>query len=399
MNRANVHRPVARDLGADPRDERLVLADRVEVRGRVAPEARRHVHRAARVAPTTSRSPGPTSVWPPSRIGIGRRGGGRASASRSHGSAIRVGEQQVRREAVLGGRPARLVRARAGGRAGPACRRSRRRRSAARWSPERARPVAVEQRARARDAGRPLARPAPRAEGRAPRQRARARRRRALEPGERRRRTSGRRRGARPRGSRGHGADGRRAAVRDGARGRRRSRPPTAAEQDEVERAVEVDRQPPAAAQVGRPRSRRPPPSQRGSALSAGRSGTSPRTSSSARRSRRRRPSSGCWRGRPGRRRRPPRRTRAGRAAVASGIAPEPRTTSPAGRSARTSVAQPRPNERRVGRPAHDRDVVGARRRRNPRRWRSASRGTRVREPAAERPGAGPGFGVQDADA
>ena len=81
-------RPVPRDLLVDPRDEGLVLADRVEVGRGVAAEARGHLHGAVRGGPpTTSRTPGPTSVWPPSRIGIGAAAAD-AVSSRSHGSAI-----------------------------------------------------------------------------------------------------------------------------------------------------------------------------------------------------------------------------------------------------------------------------------------------------------------------
>ena len=50
MNRAKVIGP-SRSISARIRaDERLVLADRVEVRRRVAPKARRHIHRADRAA-------------------------------------------------------------------------------------------------------------------------------------------------------------------------------------------------------------------------------------------------------------------------------------------------------------------------------------------------------------
>ena len=67
-------RAVAFDLVADPRHELLVLPDRVEVRHGIAAETRRHVHNGPRAPrfPMTSRIPGPTSVCPPSRIGIER---------------------------------------------------------------------------------------------------------------------------------------------------------------------------------------------------------------------------------------------------------------------------------------------------------------------------------------
>ncbi len=62
------------------------------------------------VRPMMSRGPGPTSVCPPRRIGIGAAdGGGRQGVQ----PRVRdpVGEQQVRREPVLRVRPERLVRA------------------------------------------------------------------------------------------------------------------------------------------------------------------------------------------------------------------------------------------------------------------------------------------------
>ena len=96
----------------------------------IASDARasRPSSRRAAARPTTSRTPGPTSVCPPSRIGI-RAAAADAVSSRSHGSPIAIGEQQVRGEAVLGRRPARTRRRRAGGQAGRACRGSPRRRT------------------------------------------------------------------------------------------------------------------------------------------------------------------------------------------------------------------------------------------------------------------------------
>ena len=56
----------------------------------------------------TSRTPGPTSEWPPSRIGICAVPAGRRSARAARDRRSRPAEQ-VRREAVLGRGPARLV--------------------------------------------------------------------------------------------------------------------------------------------------------------------------------------------------------------------------------------------------------------------------------------------------
>ena len=123
MNRANGIGP-SRSISARIRvDERLVLADGVEVGRRVASDAERGLHRSAvsQAPRTTSRAPGPTSVWPPSRTGIGAS----AAAARQVAQprvGDRVGEQQVGGEAVLRPRPAALVRAEPVGERAPGCR-------------------------------------------------------------------------------------------------------------------------------------------------------------------------------------------------------------------------------------------------------------------------------------
>ena len=99
-----------------------------------------------------------------------------------------------------------------------------------------------------------------------------------------------------------------------------------------------------------RPRSRRPPSSQRGSALSPGRSGRSASTSAwaTATTSAEYRLLARAHASVVARR---PRRTRRGPNGVASGMAPEPRTISPAGRSARTRARRRAPNDRSSGGP------------------------------------------------
>jgi methyl-accepting chemotaxis protein len=65
------------------------LPDRIQVGDGVAAKARGHLHGARPgVPPMTSRTPGPTRVWPPSRTGIDADAA-EAVSSRSHGSAIR----------------------------------------------------------------------------------------------------------------------------------------------------------------------------------------------------------------------------------------------------------------------------------------------------------------------
>ena len=80
------------DLVADPVQERAVLADVAQV-GRWFPpqlgsDIVHHGPPGSRLARKARRSPGPTSVCPPSRTGIGASAAAVVS-SRSHGSAIR----------------------------------------------------------------------------------------------------------------------------------------------------------------------------------------------------------------------------------------------------------------------------------------------------------------------
>ena len=133
--------------------------------------------------PSCRRRPGPTSVCPPSRIGIGAAAAA-AVSSRSHGSATRPAAGGPRRtDPRAPARPTR--RRRADGRAGRACRRSRIRRRA-RCSPSEPAPSRSSSAPRIDATGRrfesrPCAHPALLDE------RASARGRVALEPGEGRR--------------------------------------------------------------------------------------------------------------------------------------------------------------------------------------------------------------------
>ena len=117
------HRAVARDLGADPGDERRRPGRprRGPAAGRGGARASASIGRAAAARRRRAGRPGPTSVWPPSRIGIGAPRPTR-SASREPRIGDPVGEEQVRGEAVLGRAASAPRRRRGGGRAGPGCR-------------------------------------------------------------------------------------------------------------------------------------------------------------------------------------------------------------------------------------------------------------------------------------
>ena len=111
MNRAKVIGPCAPDLVADRLDELGVLAHRLGVGEGLAAIARLEVH-------VRRRRRGRARAAPRGRRACARRGArgpGRRAAdavsSRSHGSVIGVGEQEVARVPVLGRRPAALVRA------------------------------------------------------------------------------------------------------------------------------------------------------------------------------------------------------------------------------------------------------------------------------------------------
>ena len=270
-----------------------------------------------------------------------------------------VGEEQVGREAVLGDRPGTLVGARGDGRAGRACRRWRRRRAGRGGRPAtRARPVQQGARARwpavAGPAGSCAGRAPRRAHACAPLRRARARR---GSPGDVRpaTRTS----------ARGSATTARTAASRasTGARsvGADRARPSTA-EQDEVERPVDVDAR---GAIDGAGRRRRSRHARRASA--AARCRWAGRAASPARRGRGRSPrcrrSSGCWRGRRGRRAAAAATNARRSAPVSSGTAPEPRTTSPPCRAVQGErpVAAPRTGGRRADRTGYGRCAAPAR--------------------------------------
>ena len=121
---------------------------------------------AARRSVDASRTPGPTSVCPPRRIGI-RAAAADAVSSRSHGSATRSGEQQVRGEAVLGGGPVPLVGPDPVGEKDPAVD-HRRHRAAGEMAPERRRAVTIEDAPSTTPGGGPE-RPVPPSPGRRPR--------------------------------------------------------------------------------------------------------------------------------------------------------------------------------------------------------------------------------------
>ena len=280
------------------------------------------------------------------RRACGRRAGSGSAprrrtsvSSRSHGSAIALGEQQVGGEAVLGRAASAPRRRRAGARGGPGCRRSPRRRSRARWRPERAGPVALEQ--RAEDRGRAAAGPGDCAASRRPRSSTSARVRAAVVPLEPARASPpspagdqelGARIGARRRGPPPIACSRTRRCRR--RRSASAARPPRAADEDEVERAVDVDRRAASGVAGRRPVAGdlREPARQRVVGREVRQVARAPRPRGDRDDVRRVAVVGEGDAGRP-----PPRRaTRPRRSRrVASGIAPEPRTTSPAGRSAR----------------------------------------------------------------
>ena len=125
MNRAKVIGPVSPDLGVDPGDQVLVLPDGVEIGTGLPAQARRQVHRVVLASSSRSRTPGPTRLWPPSRIGI-RAVTAAEVSSRSHGSAIRSGSSRSEaKRSSAGGHAASSDPT--DGPAGPGCRRWRRR--------------------------------------------------------------------------------------------------------------------------------------------------------------------------------------------------------------------------------------------------------------------------------
>ena len=246
------HRAVARDLRVDPGHQLGVLADRVEIRVRVAAQTRRGVHHAAR-RPAADDEPDTRSD---ERVAAEqdrdrRRGGGRGQlrAATDRRCARRAAGPTRNGPRRPASRPRRR---RAGGRGARGCRRSRRRDSCARWLPS--------------DPGPSRSISAPRTEAggrwpatlvRRPRSSTSARVRAAVErssqasvaadvrPATR----SSARRVAR------HGADGRQAFAHTGCVDGAgpvtgRSRPGRPADEDEIQRAVDVDAEPPSASEV-----------------------------------------------------------------------------------------------------------------------------------------------------
>ena len=373
------HRSVARDLVADPRGERLVLADVVRSAGRARGAARASgsIGRPPRVARPTQRGGCPARPACARRAGPGSARRGRdAVSARSHGSSIRSGSSRSDAKRSSGGGQAASSAPRRWASSTRVSRPPRRRgaRGARRATPAR----------RGRAAGRgprPAARwPAPR-DVRRPRSSTSARVREAV----RRPARQGRRRRPAgddaapppgPRHARGRAAE---AIAAPGPRSTPVAARRTAPSQDDVERPVDIDRQAPAAAQVAR-RVAAPRRSQRGRALSRG----EVRQVGEDRRSRgdghdvgrvavvgERAPVVGaaaCHQVAPVRRRR--QRDRPGAQDHEPGRAP-----------ARTSVAQPRP-ERCIVRRAGDDPDVAAPGRPEPAAWRSAQRRGR-RRPSA----------------
>ena len=395
------HRSVARDLGADPRRRarRPGRRRRGPAAGRAGARRQRPSARRGRPADARAGRPGPTSVWPPSRIGIGAVDGGRGQLRAATDRRSRSGEQQVRGEAVLGRRPARLVGAEPVGEEDPAVD-DRRVGELGQVRAERPRAVAVEQRAEDRRPDRALLRRRG-SGGRAPRPSARVRE--AVwrfEPGEARRggpagdeelarRSAAVARTAASAARRAGTSRSRRASVskrrprRPSGRGRaaRRGRP-RAASGAEVVRPVRrrSSSEPARQGVVGR----------RGRAASASGLG--------AARSRRRPPSSGCSRGPAARRTRGRRdeRRAIGRPARAGSRRSRGRRARPAARPDAAPEPSPR-TTRRTGRLADDLDVGRAGGRRSPRGdARRAAPGPR--RASVERAGAGRGRRVEDAD-
>ena len=319
--------------------------------------------------------------------------------------AIRSGEQQVGGEAVLR-RPASAVRRHpVGGPGGPGCRRSRRRpagRDARRATPGRrvraarrgARPArSARLAARAARRARRLGEPARRPKAALLDERPHPRRGGALQPGQGGRRGPAAHQQLRP------------AVGRDGPDGRHAGRDRTKvdalgagsiAEQDELERPVDVDRQPPAAPEVADlVAGHLLEPARAARCRRAGRAGRrAPRRG----RSRRRRPSSGCWRAPPVARRRPRRRTRR-----------DPRAWPAGSRPIRAPRARPvaRHGPARGAASPNDRSSGGPRRSRRPPRRPAVNaapmplgeRGPAGGDPARDRAGLGPRLRVHDADA
>ena len=387
MNRANVIGP-SRSISARIRATSASswpTASRSGTGSRRRPGVTSIAHRRGGPS-TTSRTPGPTSVWPPSRIGIGAAAADTVS-SRSHGSATAsASSRSEAKRSSADGQPASSAPSRCASRTRLSTIAASAKR--ARCVAERPRAVAVEEEPEDRGRRRPGAAtggpprsgradrsPGPGAtlpEGRAPRPRRGRAPRRGARASRASRQTFARRRAAPP-------------ADRSRPRGRRPVdlRPPRSPrrrhvssagrqpEQDQVERTVEIEPEPPAPPQVIDPVAGDllEPAWQR---VVAGQI-RDRRAASRPARSPRRPPSSGCWRAPPGRRRRRPRRTLGGRPPSPAGSRPS------RGRPARRTVApssKPRsrsPNERSSGGP----DTIStsvAPAARNPRRWRSATR-------------------------
>ena len=377
------HRPVA--LGSRRGSARRAPSSsptRVEVGGRVATQAgrQRPSARAPR-RPSASRSPGPTSVWPPSRTGIG---------------ASRPRPRQVAQPRV--GDP--LVRAAGPMRTGP-------RRAASRASsapePMRQQDPAVDDRARRRAApGASPSDPGPSRSSSAPRtERRPAAGRRRASAGRAPRRAPASATRSRARARPGVVADVRpatrssaagspataRTPVEPRRRPRRESaaqrRRPAAAEQHEVERAVDVDAEPPAAAAGRRPRSPASRPASAGGRCRMAGPAVR-RARATRRRSPRRPPSSGCWRARARSAPAAATRSRDGRARSPAGSPRNPGRRARPVAPAATMVAQPLPERRRVRRPATRSPRPSAPAARNPSTWRSGEAG-HARPPASGR--------------
>ncbi len=243
MNRANVIGP-SRRISASDRGEQGGIRRNVGGRTRDAPQ----VHGDRR--PSARRRPGPTRVWPPRRIGS-RRVDGRGRQVAQPSVVDPLMKQQVRREAVRRRGPAGLVSPGAMGEEDPAIdERGIAQLGKDRPQPARARPIqrGAEDRSR---------RPLPGDTGPEPSlldERARPRAGVSLQPCQARRR--------RPTGHDQLGRwiardaadepEPRDDAVGDALRRSREPEPPR--EQDEVQRPIDVDPEPPAAAQVARPR-------------------------------------------------------------------------------------------------------------------------------------------------
>ena len=335
----------------------------------------------------TSRTPGPTSVWPPSRTGIGAAAA-EAVSSRSHGSAIRsassrseakrssargpagllgtdpVGEQHAAvddrrvREARRDGRRASPARRGRGARRGPSRAAVGTRRGRGRLGQARCRTQAA------------LLDPGPGPRRAVP-----------LEPGQRRR---GRPAGDQQLGAR-VGGDGANACdPRLEERQVDVAALAAGADEDEIERPVDVDREPPAPPQVVdlEARDLLEPARQR---VVAGevrdrRAGSRPA------RSRRRPPNSGCWRAPVAPRPRRPPRAPGDRSPWRAGSSPSRGRRARPPRSSATSSRRRSPNGRSSGGPPTI-ATSPAPAARNPRRWCSASVARASATQRVERPG------------